>query len=350
MNLSFGSSSRYDKGVQNSIAINNNCVAVEIHKSENKDTLYCRCADFSPSSLSSIHWSKSVDFDTGILPTVTIHDTTVIELHQSEQTTDLYYRVGQLTQKSGKSFPSVQWGSSHHYDSGKIPSVSISQDGVHVVEVHEAHTSPRLWYRVGKVDVKKKKINWGSSHEYDKGMTPSVVWLPNTDLVVEAHKSETRDVLYSRIGKVCKKQKTIDWGSSKDYDTGIAPKLSAACFANGEINLIEVHQSETRTKLYYRAGKLLKAEGGCDTEKSFLVEWGSSVKYDSGVAPGVAMNDKVAVAVHKSENYDKLYCHSSLLIPQNASVTVITEGSSTGADKKTEIIAESDDVLILKSD
>jgi len=175
-------------------------------------------------------------------------------------------------------------------------------------------------------------------------MTPSIVWLPQTDLVVEVHKSEKREVLYYRIGKVCKKDKKIDWGSSRDYDTGIAPRVSGACLANGEINLIEVHQSETRMKMYYRIGKLLKAEGGCDTEKSFMLEWGSSNKYDSGVLPSIAMNDKVAVAVHKSENYDKMYYHSALL-PQ---AVTIAEGSSSSS--KPAVVSESDEVKILKED
>jgi len=343
--LTLSSSTSYDKGVQNSIAINNNSKAVEIHKSENKDILYCRCADFS---VTPIRWSKSVDFDTGILPTVTVHDSTVVELHQSEKTPDLYYRVGDLSHKSkSKNTTSVKWGSSHHYDTGKSPSVSICQDGVYVVEVHEAHTTPKLWYRVGKVDMRKKKIDWGSSHEYDSGLSPSVVWLPNTDLVVGVHKSERRDVLYYRIGKVCKSDKKIDWSSSKDYDTGIAPKVSAACFRGGEINLIEVHQSETRNKMYYRIGKVLKEEGVDDSVKSFVVEWGDSVKYDSGVVPAVAMNDHVAVVVHKSENYDKLYFHYSL-IPKIVANVVVLEGSSSGAGKP--VVAASDDVVILKAD
>ena len=41
-----------------------------------------------------------------------------------------------------------------------------------VVEVHQSHEGTELWYRVGIVNPTAKTIDWGESHKYDIGRLP----------------------------------------------------------------------------------------------------------------------------------------------------------------------------------
>lgn len=85
----------------------------------------------------------------------------------------------------------VDWGNS--IDTGRNPSVAVNNNGV-AVEIHERHNL-ELWYRVGMVDTDSKTINWGSSHKYDSGVQPHVAIDDHLN-VVENHESQNHETLW----------------------------------------------------------------------------------------------------------------------------------------------------------
>ncbi|OUL33739.1 DNA/RNA non-specific endonuclease [Nostoc sp. 106C] len=304
----FGKADRYDTGVSPSVALNNGNVVVEVHKSQSRDRLFYRVGKVESDK---IDWgkyenNKSIDYDDGVQPSVAItNDGLVVEVHKSQTYDRLYYRVGKVKGDE------IDWGKyennkSIDYDDGVQPSVAITNDGL-VVEVHKSQTYDRLYYRVGKV--KGDEIDWGKyennkSIDYDDGVQPSVA-ITNDGLVVEVHKSQTYDRLYYRVGKV--KGDEIDWGKyennkSIDYDDGVQP--SVAITNDGLV--VEVHKSQNHDTLWYQVGRI-------DNETITGFDYGNSQskKYSSnGTVPKVAGNGVLAVETHQ-EGEDQLW--SSIL-------------------------------------
>ncbi|MCP6760762.1 MAG: hypothetical protein NHB32_18910 [Fischerella sp. CENA71] len=198
------------------------------------------------------------------------------------------------------------FGKADRYDTGVSPSVALNNGNV-VVEVHKSQSRDRLFYRVGKVE--GDKIDWGKyennkSIDYDDGVQPSVA-ITNDGLVVEVHKSQSRDRLFYRVGKV--EGDTINWGKyennkSIDYDDGIQP--SVAITNDGLV--VEVHKSQNHDTLWYQVGRI-------DNETITGFNYGNSQSktYSSnGTVPKVACNGQLAIEAHQ-EGSDKLW--SSIL-------------------------------------
>jgi hypothetical protein len=221
---------KYDDGVQPSVAITNNGLVVEVHKSQGaKHTLWHRVGRVKGDTIDWGNDNKSIEYDKGVQPSVAItNDGLVVEVHKSENFDTLYYHVGRVEGDR------ITWGGSHDYDKGVQPSVAITNDGL-VVEVHKSENFDSLYYHVGRVN--GDKIDWGKSQKYDDGVQPSVA-ITNDGLVVEVHKSQSHDTLwYSGTGQV--NNNTIDWDNDKsqNYSNGEVPKV--AC--NGQL-AVETHK------------------------------------------------------------------------------------------------------------
>ena len=192
-----------------------------------------------------------------------------------------------------------KFGGGDRYDTGKSPDIALNNGNV-VVEVHESQGTNTLWYRVGKVN--GKEIKWENNEKsvkYDDGVQPSVA-INNNGLVVEVHKSESHDTLWYRVGKV--NGDKIDWENNKksiEYDAGVQP--SVAITDDGLV--VEVHKSQSYGTLWYRVGRV-KSDGTIWVKD----DQSKSVKYDAGVQPSVAItNDGLVVEVHKSQSHDTLW-------------------------------------------
>jgi hypothetical protein len=279
------------------ISLNNAGFAVEVHQSESTDTLWYHVVKLTGCAST---FSSSVKYDSGINPSVALNDAgTVLEVHESDGlSTNMWYHVGKLD--SGRM--TVDWGGSHKYDTGKAPSVALNNSHV-AVEVHPSDgLSSNMWYHVGTVDPAGKIVNWGSSHKYDTGATPSIA-INNHNVVVEVHQSDgPSTALWYHVGTVDPSAKTINWGSSVEYDNGDFPRV--ALTDDGYV--IEVHQSQTFQTLWWRIGVV---DVGAKR-----INWlmASARQYDTGMAPAVATNGRQVIAVQ--QNLARELCSSATLL------------------------------------
>lgn len=281
----FGLATQYDGGVSPRVAINDDGVIIEVHKSEWNSGLWYHVGRVNKAT---VNWSTSVSYDSGVTPSCAVNNRgQVVEVHKSEWNSGLWYHVGSVDGYR------VKWSQSQYYDSGITPSVAINDFGT-VVEVHQSEWNSGLWYHVGRI--KGNQVEWSSSQKYDSGDTPSVA-INNHGLVVEVHKSEWNSGLWYHVGRV--RGNSIEWGPSRSYDSGLNP--SVALTDEGEV--IEVHTSQHDSTLWQRVGRV---------EGDKIVWIGDAANYDDGVAPSVACAGNVAIQVHQSENFDTLWFSTSL--------------------------------------
>jgi hypothetical protein len=185
------------------------------------------------------------------------------------------------------------------YDTGKAPYVSANNNDV-VVEVHQSNDANALWYHVTTVRYTDNSISWGESKKYDTGMNP-VVALRDDGVVVEVHMSSADDSnnnLWYHVGVVNADDKTIDWGPSLKYDTGSWANIAMS----NDGTVVEVHNAPTVETLWYHVGTV---DAGSKT-----ISWGPSHKYDDGKQPAVGLTDNgVAIETHNSGAGTYIWSH-----------------------------------------
>ncbi|MCC5612663.1 hypothetical protein LC612_39725 [Nostoc sp. CHAB 5834] len=140
-------------------------------------------------------------------------------------------------------------------------------------------------------------IQWGSSHKYNNGVTPCIA-INNQGVVVAVHQSESRTTLWYHVGRV--DGDNIYWGPSLQYDDGVEP--SVAITDGGFV--IEVHKSQSTDTLWCHVG----------TINNDSINWSESFNFDTGSTPSVACNSKLAIQTHQSENFTTLWFSTSLII------------------------------------
>jgi hypothetical protein len=284
--IQFGLAEKYDSGDNCSVATNSQ-FAIEVHNSENFSDIWYHIGKINGAT---IDWEESHKYSNGYHPSIAVNNNNVVvEVHETSNilTDSLYYKVGTIL--NGET---VDWGEDDKYDSGKQPSISINDYGV-VVEVHKSESINTLYYRVGQIN--DKKIQWGDSHKYDDGVMPSVS-INNDGLVVEVHKSESNHKLWYRVGEI--KGYNITWGESHEYQDGIAPNIG---ITNDGL-VVEVHESEGSSGLWQLTGQV----------NGNLITWGTSSNFDSGSKPkmGISLDGEVAVQVHKGDSSELWYSNS----------------------------------------
>ena len=137
-------------------------------------------------------------------------------------------------------------------------------------------------------------VQFGFGQQYDTGGTTSLGFNASHQLV-EVHQSQSASTLWYSVGYT--NLAGVYWGSTGiQYDNGITPK----CALNDNGLVVEVHQSQGNAGLWYHVGTL---SGGS-------VNWGGSRNYDSGANPAVAVNGAgTVVEVHKSQSDNTLWYH-----------------------------------------
>jgi len=266
----------------------------------------------------SISWQpqpngqKSVQYDNGVMSAVALSGATVVEVHKSDSHDTLWSRIGVL--KSGM----IQWQPqsenklSVQYDNGVWPSVALS--GTTVVEVHKSDSHDTLWSRIGDIVVVAsniKKIQWRQQNsgkesvQYDNGVWPRVA--PCGTNFVEVHQSNNEDTLWNHIGIPYDFPigRPLVWSPSHRYDNGVTPAVALS-----DLNVVEVHKSNNEDTLWCRIGDV----------KAWQIQWQQqqnsgkeSAQYDNGVRPQVALSGPVVVEVHQSNNEDTLWYRVGVL-------------------------------------
>ncbi|MFA8300843.1 MAG: phosphatidylinositol-specific phospholipase C domain-containing protein [Hyphomicrobiales bacterium] len=293
--VQFGLSTFYDNGNSTDVAMNKYNRIVEVHKSQGANTIWYRVGNLYRNH---INWGSSKQYDTGISPTVAANDNNVVvEIHKSHSwfSSGLWYHVGTLYSSS------VVFGGSHKFDSGSDPCVALNNNNV-VVEVHKSQGNYGLWYHVGIVNPTTKTISWGKSYKYDNGgMNPSIA-INNNNIAVEVHQAPTSGRVWYRVGRIDTRSKTINWSNSVNYQSGAQPDVTLL----DDGTVIEVHASEgLNDNLWRMMGKV----------NGNRIDWTSVGEYfDDGTNPSVTANNISAVQTHDGEGLSTgLFASSSLI-------------------------------------
>jgi hypothetical protein len=284
--VDFGFGTQYDDGTQTSVAVNAANVVLEVHKSENEDTLWCRVGNIGRATIA---WGKSVRYDSGESPACALNGLgKAVEVHRSQNDSGLWYRVGSVAGGA------ASWGQARKYDSGSSPAVALNDAGL-VVEVHKSQNEDTLWYRTGTLS--GDKVGFGGSQKYDSGISPSVA-LNRAGVVVEVHQSQNEGTLWYRVGTAAGGK--ISFGPSRKYDNGESPSVAVA----DDGRVVEVHKSQSEDTLWSRSGVV----------SGDSISWSASSRYDDGRSPSVGCNGRWAVQTHRSGSASTLWASAALLM------------------------------------
>jgi hypothetical protein len=327
----FGEADDYGTGKWSDIALNNGKVVVGVHNTEDSKSLYYRVGKVDGGK---IDWAdESHDYDNGVNPSVAINDDgLVVEVHKSQGASNaLWYRVGNVEGNE------IKWrnnDTSAEYSRGVNPSVAITNSGL-VVEVHQSQSHDTLWYSVGKVE--GDIINWKNNREsykfaipieYDRGVNPSVA-ITNSGLVVEAHCDGLlpSSTLLCRLGNV--EDNIINWrNTDKDkrrYAYGTYP--SVAITNDGlvvEVSSYDSLNEPGHPTLRHHRGQV----------KGDTIDWGLGgldklgIEYNKGGSiPRVACNERLAVETHSGA--DNQLLSSVLTLPAFLGKWIALEGDNS---------------------
>jgi hypothetical protein len=137
----------YDRGYWPSVAMiregEHRGFVVEVHMSSENATLWYRLGQADPTTR-TLKWSPgAVKYDNGLYPSVAVNnDGLVLEMHRSDNYQHLWYRVGQIDFDNW----TIAWGSSYRLDPGLFPSVAINDR--FALQVHPS-SKEALWYSGG---------------------------------------------------------------------------------------------------------------------------------------------------------------------------------------------------------
>jgi hypothetical protein len=233
--------------------------------------------------MKSCFFGLGVEFDDGDYPGVAINEGgTIVEVHKNEGGWKLYGRLGQVEQAT------VTWYDTgedrDNYTDGSEPACAINNHGV-IVEVHKREVGDVLFSTYGRVD--GTSIDWADdSEEYDgDGKVPGVALNDNGRVLSVFQKND--DELRYRVGQVDTANEEIDWEDPHGFATGVRPRVAM----NNSNYAIAVWNNESSSTMKYCVGAV-----GSDE-----ITWG--VVYDlpqTGYTPSVALtNDNFVVVVYK---------------------------------------------------
>jgi hypothetical protein len=187
-------------------------------------------------------------WDRGFHTSIAINDNGfIVGVHESNQGTGLYYRLGQLRNPAEGNY-TIAWSSGGvKYDDGINPHIAINNHN-QVVEVHQVTGEKLLHYRRGTVS--KGDITFAASQRYDNNAMQPAVALLDSALVLEVH---SKDGLNSRTGKLDPANSTlIQWSPSVKIG-GTASIAFPALATNGRY-AFRTH--EENSKLYYSGAEI----------------------------------------------------------------------------------------------
>jgi hypothetical protein len=288
-------------GEQNSIALHSSGLALEFHRQPMGDGIWYRVGKQNPQNKYYIVWGHD-QRDSGAhgyWPTVALSkDGYVIEVHSDRNHrsgSQQYYRIGRID-PNGDENQSISWKTEFiNWDGGFHTSIAINDNGL-IVGVHESNSSTGLYYRVGQLRNPAGgdyTIAWSSGYtgvKYDDGINPHIA-INNHNQVVEVHQVTNESLLHYRRGTISEGK--ITFAASQRYDVG-AVQPAVALLDSGLI--LEVHCKDGFyvQGLYSRTGKL-------DPSNSTLIDWSPPVKNggsDRIQYPALAATGRYAYQTH----------------------------------------------------
>jgi len=115
-----------------------------------------------------------------------------------------------------------------------------------------------LYYRVGQVRPDGTGVDWGDSHEYDQGVTPTIRYVgPNE--VLEIHRSQNNGQRWFWRGVVNAAERTIEWGEHARTEDPLHVKEQDRAVIGGRARVVSVWRREADDHLRYSTGPVADA-------------------------------------------------------------------------------------------
>jgi len=166
----------------------------------------------------------------GVQPTVTINrNGDVVEVYQSDENDDLYYRVGKIDILNKQ----IIWGTLKVFSQGVTPSVSTTIHGMTIV-VFKSSSCNKLYYQVGQIS--DLEIKWGVCHKYQDGLNPKIT-LCKDRRVLLTHETTEQSGTCHLSGYL--NEKNIILICTTDFDCESKPKLDLPSEDHNEICIYE---------------------------------------------------------------------------------------------------------------
>ncbi|MEA2601645.1 MAG: hypothetical protein QOF89_2637 [Acidobacteriota bacterium] len=299
-------SDEYDGGKEPSIAINDNGMTVEVHKSANSTDLFYTVGKLSKdkSSTPSLDFERAVFLGVqGVRPMVAICGKEICVVYKLENSTEIRYRTGLLDAAK----KTITWANAKKLNvQGTSPSVSMCEtaEGKILILVTLMYSSGFHCWTVGEMAKGGNQgVSWGSPNVTDN----DDISVPEMDINSKLEITmvwEWKEHIYCRVGVLEKgdqkwepKWKTVPSHGQPTYpiiyDTGRRP--SVALLADG--TAIEIHRSADNNGFWSRTGN----------RSSTVTVWDVSEKVTEGDVSRIAARGGYVMEVHKSVNSDTLW-------------------------------------------
>ena len=186
--------------------------------------------------------------DQGFRPAVAMNTRgTVVEVHDDGNDT-LWYWQGTYVSATD----TIRWTNHGRYDSGIDPDVAINRNGV-VVEVHKSQNRDRLYYRIGRIRADGHGIDFNDSRDYDDGIVPTIEFIDD-GRVREIHQSQNNRQRWVREGTVNVVDGTIDWYAHERTDAPLPDKTATTVNYLGRDRTVSVRRRDADDRLRYQTG------------------------------------------------------------------------------------------------
>jgi len=213
---------------------------IEVHKSQNKDTLWYWTGKYSTQT-GSVEFLRHGMFDVGVTPAVAMNSRGImVEVHKSEAKDNLWYWVGRFCPVTGE----IEWLSHRKYDQGTTPAVALTEDGF-VIEVHRSEAKPTLWFWVGRLvpqrpqDQKKRikgelDIEFRGAHSiYAQGLNPAIAVNDQNFIVLVHEHFGIPNAFEYRIARFLRNGSELEWLSQAKSIQNIYGKSPRVQFVRG---------------------------------------------------------------------------------------------------------------------
>ncbi|KZL22963.1 hypothetical protein [Pseudovibrio sp. WM33] len=254
--IDFGNGIYFTSSSDFAVSMDNKDHCICVHRESGNGNKLYYAVGLADIGARTVHWGNNQNYANGTKVAVAMDNlANCVELHtgSGDDKNNLYYMVGSMNSTA----KAIHWGNSYKYDTGADIAVAMDNHG-NCIETHRGNPASgnddKLYYRVGRIDFSKKTISWGDSIQYDSGSDHSIA-MDNNGNCMEVHRGHgSSDDLYYRTGKIQFEKKKIDWSESKKYDHG--SNLAVTMDNNG--HCIEVHRhsegGDDSNKLYYKIG------------------------------------------------------------------------------------------------
>jgi hypothetical protein len=274
----FGPSREYAAGERTAVALDNNSICVSLNVHSTQISSQVGHVDFITQN---INWGPAVAYGSGDSVAIDVDDIgRCVGVHTDAGR--LHYRVGAINTYT----LTIDWGASAQYGNGVRNDISLTWAGA-CLSVHVE--SERLYYRMGWLN-DDQSIGWMPQVEYGAGLQNSIAVDEKfncIDVHVGAGLEDGR--IFYRVGRLDIRSGAIRWGPRTEFEVGSNVDISLDNNLNCRAVLVD--NGTGVNTLVYRCGIV-------DTANQ-TIEWAPRTDYASGEYSSVGLDDSgKSVEVH----------------------------------------------------